>query len=76
MAVGFQKPNLSDAFAAIRTCLIEIHSGYNDGWTSAACKEELFQLKCWLDDEYAKLPRFTEEPGWEQERLITILKKD
>jgi hypothetical protein len=76
MAMGFQKPDLGDAFAAIRKNLAEIHSGYNDGWTSASCKKELYQLKCWLDDEYVKLPKFFEEPQWEQERLITILKKD
>lgn len=74
--MGFRKPDLSDATAAIRHSLVEIKSPYNDGWTSASCKKELFQLKCWLEDEYAKLPKFFEETEWEQERLITILKKD
>jgi hypothetical protein len=74
--MGFQKPNLQDAVSAICNSLIEIESPYNDGWTSSACKKELYQLKCWLDDEYAKLPKFFEEPEWEQEHLITILKKD
>jgi hypothetical protein len=74
--MGFRKPDLDDAVAAIRKNLVEIHSPYNDGWTSAACKKELFQLKCWLDDEYNKLPRFFEETEWEQERLINVLKKD
>ena len=74
--MGFRKPDLDNAFAAIRKNLVEIHSPYNDGWTSAACKKELFQLKCWLDDEYNKLPRFSEETEWEQERLINVLKKD
>ena len=74
--MGFRKPDLDDAFAAIRKNLVEIHSPYNDGWTSAACKKELFQLKCWSDDEYNKLPRFFEETEWEQERLINVLKKD
>lgn len=74
--MGFRKPDLDDAVAAIRKNLVEIHSPYNDGWTSAACKKQLFQLKCWLDDEYNKLPRFSEETEWEQERLINVLKKD
>lgn len=74
--MGFQKPNLSAARHAIGSSLVEIKSPYNDGWTSAACKKELFQLKCWLDDEYNKLPRFFEETEWEQERLINVLKKD
>ena len=74
--MGFQKPNLSDAESAIRRSLLEIKSPYNDGWTGAACKQELFQLKCWLEDEYEKLPKFSDETQWEQERLIAVLKKD
>lgn len=74
--MGFRKPNLHNAEAAIRVSLSEIKSPYNDGWTSASCKQELFQLKCWLEDEYARLPRFSEEDQWQQERLINILKKD
>jgi hypothetical protein len=74
--MGFQKPNIQDAVNAIRNSLIEIESPYNDGWTSASCKKELYQLKCWLDDEYARLPKFLEEAQWEQERIISVLKKD
>ena len=74
--MGFQKPDLNMARLAIGTCLIEIHSPYNDGWTSAACKHDLYLLKCWLDDEYKKLPKFSDEPHWEQERLVNILKKE
>jgi len=60
---------------AIGASLVEIHSPYNDGWTSSACKRELYVLKSWLDDEYQKLPTFSGEEQWEQERLIEILKK-
>lgn len=70
------QPTIQDAVSAIRQHLIEIQSPYNDGWAQAACKKELYQLKCWLDDEYARLPRFFEEPQWEQERIISVLKKD
>ena len=61
---------------AIGTCLVEIRSPYNDGWVSSACKHELYLLKSWLDDEYKKLPTFSDESQWEQERLINILKQD
>ena len=74
--MGFQKPDLNTARLAIGSCLVEIRSPYNDGWTSASCKKELYHLKCWLEDAYARLPEFPEENEWEQERLITILKKD
>ena len=61
---------------AIGACLGEIRSPYNDGWTSRACKRELYLLKSWLDDEYKKLPIFFEEDQWEKQRLIDLLKKD
>ena len=73
--MGFKKPNIESAYSAIRTSLIEIHSPYNDGWTQSSCKQELYQLKCWLEDEYKKLPTFDGEEVWEQERLIKLLKK-
>ena len=73
--MGFRKPNLDPAREAIRTCLVEIHSPHNDGWTSSACKQELYVLKSWLEDEYAKLPTFTGEKQWEQERVVEILKR-
>ena len=73
--MGFQKPDLNGAARAISASLREIASPYNDGWTSAACKKKLFMLKCWLDEEYQRLPTFFEEKQWEQERLIQKLKQ-
>ena len=73
--MGFKKPDIEAAYSAIRTSLIEIHSPYNDGWTQSSCKQELHVLKCWLEDEYKKLPTFSGEEVWEQERLIKLLKK-
>jgi hypothetical protein len=74
--MGFRKPDLDSAQQAIRKSLGEISSPYNDGWISSSCKHELYMLKCWLDDEYSKLPTFAGEEKWEQERLVEILKKD
>ena len=74
--MGFRKPDLDTAYSSIRKSLGEIHSPYNDGWTSSSCKQELFQLKCWLEDEYNKLPTFVGEEKWEQERVIKILKNN
>jgi len=73
--MGFRKPDLDDAYFVIRRCLAEIASPCNDGWTSSGCKQELYQLKCWLEDEYNHLPTFVGEDRWEQQRLINILKK-
>jgi hypothetical protein len=73
--MGFKKPNIESAYSAIRSSLVEISSPYNDGWTSSTCKQELYQLKCWLEDEYRRLPTFAEEEKWEQQRLVQILKQ-
>ena len=73
--MGFQKPDISDAYRAIRRSLGEINSAYNDGWTAASCKRELYQLKCWLEHEYQQTPKFVGEEKWEQEQLIQILKQ-
>jgi hypothetical protein len=73
--MGFRKPNLSEAGWIIRKSLDEIASPYNDGFIQMSCKQELYQLKCWLEDEYSKLPTFVGEEKWEQERLIQVLAK-
>ena len=73
--MGFQKIDHSPVRDNIRRTLGEIHSPYNDGYIQRACKHELYMLKCWLEDEYKKLPTFVGEELWEQERLVEILKK-
>jgi hypothetical protein len=74
--MGFKKPDLNEASQAIRRSLSEIHSPYNDGYVQSSCKHELYMLKCWLEDEYNKLPTFAGEETWEQERVIQILKNN
>ena len=71
--MGFRKPDLTEAGWAIRRSLAEIHSPFNDGFIQIDCKKDLYQLKCWLEDEYSKLPTFAGEEKWEQERLIQVL---
>lgn len=73
--MGFRKPDLNEASWAIQQSLSEIHSPFNDGFVQSSCKQELYQLKCWLEDEYTKLPTFLGEETWEQARLMEILKK-
>jgi hypothetical protein len=73
--MGFRKPNLDMAYHAIRISMVEIGSPYNDGFTSSHCKHELYLLKCWLEDEYKKLPTFSGEQLWEHKRLIEVLKQ-
>ena len=73
--MGFLKPDISTAYSAIRKSLVEIGSPYNDGFTASYCKKDLYLLKCWLEDEYHKLPTFTGEEAWKQDRLVEILKQ-
>lgn len=73
--MGFRKLDLGAIKDDVSKVLREINSPYNDGFTSSTCKQELYLLKCWLDDEYCKLPTFVGEESWEQQRLIEILKR-
>ena len=73
--MGFAKPDLEVAYQSCRRAIGEIRSNYNDGFTSAYCKLELYQLKCWLEDEYRQLPTFVGEEAWEQERIVELLKQ-
>lgn len=74
--MGFAKPDLESAKDPIRRQMAEIHHPSNDGFIQSYCKKELYMLKCWLEEEYSKLPTFVGEEKWEQERIVQILKKD
>ena len=73
--MGFRKPDLLGAEQAIRIAVTEIRSPYNDGFTSAYIKLELYQLKCLLEDLYQDLPKFGDEESWEKLRTMELLKK-
>ena len=73
--MGFQKPDIDLVYSTIRKSLMEIQSPYNDGFVQMHCKQDLYMLKCWLEDRYKELPTFHGEEKWEQERLVTLLKK-
>ena len=67
--------DVQDIQHQIGRMLTEISSPYNDGWTASGCKQELYQLKCYIEDAYKDLPTFVGEEKWEQERLIQLLQK-
>ena len=73
--MGFKQPDLTPAYNSIKNSIIEISSPYNDGFTGKHCKQDLYLLKCYLDDAYASLPKFIGEEVWEQERLLRVLTK-
>jgi len=73
--MGFKKPDLEPAYRAVRSSMIEINSPHNDGFTGSHCKQELYLLKCWLEDQYNSLPKYADEAVWEQQRIVDILKR-
>jgi hypothetical protein len=74
--MGFKKSwDSNHIISELRSAAVNAASSYNDGWTAMMCKHDLYQVKCWLDDVYPTLPKFSGEEKWEQERVISILKK-
>lgn len=74
--MGYLRIGLDVVEQAIRQKMAEVRDLRNDGWTASGCKHDLYKLKCWLDEEYAKLPTFVGEEKWEQERVFELLKKE
>jgi hypothetical protein len=70
-----QTRNISEAYTTIRQLASEAANPRNDGWVASGCKHELYQLKCLIEDLYQDLPTFTNEPEWEQQRLLQIMKR-
>lgn len=48
-----------------------------NGFTACTCKQQLYLLKCLIEDLYRDLPEFPhQEKEWEQTRLMEILKNE
>lgn len=67
--------DLEDISRQIRAIYRQAASPYNDGFTAKGCKQDLFQLKCLIEDLYADIPKFSGEEEWHQERTVHLLKK-
>jgi hypothetical protein len=72
--MGFRKPDLRPAWREIARSLAEVASPYNEGWTASACKKDLYMLKCWFNEAYNRLPKFSDESEWDKERVWQRLK--
>ena len=74
--MGFRQPPGADSIISmLRTLVTEAHNPFNDGWTASSCKHELYRVKCYLNDQYSRLPRFAGEDEWEKERVAELLKR-
>jgi len=58
-------------------CMIrECQDPLNDGFTACHCKQQLYHIKCFIEDHWRQLPLFPEqERQWEQQRIIQQLKR-
>jgi hypothetical protein len=55
--------------------MAEVSSPHNDGFTASYIKKDLYDIKCFIDERYDKLPKFVGEEEWEKQRVLRILKK-
>lgn len=67
--------DVTDVIRQIRSIHRQVNNPYNDGFTAAGCKQDLYQIKCFVEDLYLDTPNFDVEKEWHQNRLIDILKK-
>lgn len=75
--MGFHKNwDVANIMQQLRVVMSECASPYNDGFTACCCKKDLYQIKCFIEDNWDDLPEFPEqEREWEQQRIIQLLKR-
>lgn len=64
-----------EIISLIRTIVSELHDWRNDGYVNRGRKYELYRVKCYLEDIYGDLPKYSGEEQWEQERVMELLKR-
>ena len=67
--------DVAEIFRQLRSIASQVRSPYNDGFTSSCCKHDLYRVKCFIEDLYTDLPKFSDESKWEQERMLELLKR-
>jgi predicted patatin/cPLA2 family phospholipase len=77
--MGFQKDwDLNAMRHQIWMMRAEMNSGYNDGFTTWAIKQDLYRLKWLVDETLAQASTYAGETEWlkeqEQEKIIKVLR--
>lgn len=67
--------DVADIERQLRSMSTEINSPYNDGFTASRCKQDLFRVKCLVEDMYNNSPTFSGEEEWEKLRTMDLLKR-
>lgn len=68
-----QVTDIAEVYNLLRKHMTQIADGSDVA--SSHCKYDVYQLKCWLDEQYRSLPRVAGEETWEQKRLINRLRQ-
>jgi hypothetical protein len=70
--MGFHKPmDYNSVSHQIYIAGVELHSPYNDGFTTFEIKKDLYKLKWLLDEIIADSPTFSDEEGFLKEHEQT-----
>ena len=67
--------DVAEVMRQIRAMHRQAASPYNDGFTAIGCKQDLFQIKCLVEDLYADIPTFAGEEQWYEQRTMDLLKR-
>jgi hypothetical protein len=75
--MGFNKSwDVADIARQLRAAMSECSNPGNDGFTACYCKQDLYQIRCLIEDNWDHLPKFPDqERQWEQQRIIQRLKR-
>lgn len=74
--MGFRRNwDVADILSQLRSAMLEASSAYNDGWTASGAKHDIFQIKCFIEDNYKNLPHFIIEDEWHKKRMVEKLKR-
>ena len=70
-----QRWDVADIMRQLRAITAWCNDPHNDGWTQSGCKQDLYHIKCFIEDTYPTLPTFVGEEKWEQERIVQKLRQ-
>ena len=65
-----QRWNSVQIIQDLSSCYAQVISGYNDGFTAWACKQDLYRVKFELDRMLKHSPTFAGEQEWIEQQQV------
>lgn len=65
--------DVADIIRQLRSIHSQVNNPHNDGYTASGCKQDLFQLKCIIEDLYDDTPTFVNEEEWLAKRTLELV---